>query len=169
MCRMQGAGCMVDATSFEQDIKHLLRSMDSHEIAIEPAATLKDAQEAFVKHQPRILVFSGHTVHQIKSRPIPCQTNPTHHHHTPIPNRTPNPSPHPHPTPAPALTTLPHPTPTPTPAPTHISPTPPPSPSKRKGNMGCGTSNTAPATRPTQHGAQNTASVGIPTHTHIPR
>ncbi|KAL1519826.1 hypothetical protein AB1Y20_023332 [Prymnesium parvum] len=48
--------------SFGQDIKHLLRSMRISEIAIEPAATLKDAQDAFKTHKPRILVFSGHTV-----------------------------------------------------------------------------------------------------------
>ncbi|KAL1512389.1 hypothetical protein AB1Y20_005647 [Prymnesium parvum] len=48
--------------SFGQDIKHLLRAMSIHEIAIEPAATLQDAQAAISKYRPRILVFSGHTV-----------------------------------------------------------------------------------------------------------
>lgn len=36
--------------------------MKMSEIAIEPAATLKDAQDAFHKYTPRILIFSGHTV-----------------------------------------------------------------------------------------------------------
>ena len=35
--------------------------MPAGEIAIEPAATLVDAQQALIRHQPRILVFSGHT------------------------------------------------------------------------------------------------------------
>ena len=35
--------------------------MDIREIAIEPAATLDDAQRSLLQHQPRVLVFSGHT------------------------------------------------------------------------------------------------------------
>ena len=47
--------------SLGQDIKHLMRSMNIGDVAIEPAATLLDAQEVLRKHLPRILVFSGHT------------------------------------------------------------------------------------------------------------
>lgn len=36
--------------------------MDLRYVAIEPAATLADAQEALFKYQPRVLIFSGHTV-----------------------------------------------------------------------------------------------------------
>eukprot|EP00966_Prymnesium_polylepis_P142572 3291699-Prymnesium_polylepis.1 len=36
--------------------------MDISDIAIEPAATLIDAQGALERHQPRIVVFSGHTL-----------------------------------------------------------------------------------------------------------
>ena len=47
--------------SFGKDIKHLLRQMDMKEIAIVPAATLIDAQDALDEHRPRIVIFSGHT------------------------------------------------------------------------------------------------------------
>jgi hypothetical protein len=35
--------------------------MDLRDLAIEPAATVTDAQAALAKHSPRVLVFSGHT------------------------------------------------------------------------------------------------------------
>ena len=44
-----------------QEIKHLLKSLSLADVAIEPAATLADAQAALQRHQPRILAFSGHT------------------------------------------------------------------------------------------------------------
>jgi hypothetical protein len=44
-----------------QELKHLLRSLPLSTVAIEPAATLVDAQEALKRHQPRILAFAGHT------------------------------------------------------------------------------------------------------------
>ncbi|KAL3892761.1 MAG: hypothetical protein SGPRY_014812, partial [Prymnesium sp.] len=44
-----------------QELKHLLRLMPSRLIAIEPAATLLDAQNACEQYSPRILSFSGHT------------------------------------------------------------------------------------------------------------
>ena len=46
--------------SFGQDLKHLLRALPLSDIAIEPAATLEDAQAALHEHRPRIVVFSGH-------------------------------------------------------------------------------------------------------------
>ena len=52
----------VSPLALGQDLKHLLRSMPSSTVAIEPAATLADAQAAIRKHQPRVLIFSGHTI-----------------------------------------------------------------------------------------------------------
>ena len=52
----------VSPLALGQDLKHLLRAMPSSTVAIEPAATLADAQAAFRKHQPRVLIFSGHTI-----------------------------------------------------------------------------------------------------------
>ena len=45
-----------------QEIKHLLRALPIETVAIEPAATLIDAQEALRRHQPRVLTFSGHSM-----------------------------------------------------------------------------------------------------------
>jgi len=44
-----------------RDIKHLLRSMDIRDVAIEPAATLEDARTSLISCRPHILSFSGHT------------------------------------------------------------------------------------------------------------
>lgn len=48
--------------SFGLDLKHLLRALPRDALAIEPAATLLDAQSALARHRPRLLVFSGHTI-----------------------------------------------------------------------------------------------------------
>ncbi|KAL3912959.1 MAG: hypothetical protein SGPRY_008154, partial [Prymnesium sp.] len=45
-----------------QELKHLLRLVPLHLLAIEPAATLLDAQNACEQYHPRILSFSGHTL-----------------------------------------------------------------------------------------------------------
>ena len=47
--------------NFGQELKHLLHSIPHRHLAVEPAATLVDAKEAFAKHRPRFLLFSGHT------------------------------------------------------------------------------------------------------------
>ncbi|KAL1507541.1 hypothetical protein AB1Y20_007163 [Prymnesium parvum] len=47
--------------SLGQDMKHLMRSLPLWRIAIEPAASLVDAQEALRRYRPRVVIFSGHT------------------------------------------------------------------------------------------------------------
>ena len=51
-----------------QDLKHLLQAMPSSTVAIEPAATLADAQAAFRKHQPRVLIFRPYYRRQARLR-----------------------------------------------------------------------------------------------------
>ena len=47
--------------AFGQDMKHLMRSLPMGRLAIEPAATLTDAQAALRRYCPQVVVFSGHT------------------------------------------------------------------------------------------------------------
>ena len=56
--------------SFGQDIKHLLRSMDMRDIAIEPAATLRDGVEREIfKAFPRVKQIIDVTDHTSGDNP----------------------------------------------------------------------------------------------------
>ena len=48
--------------AFGKDLKHLMKALPVADLAIEPAATLVDAQKALITHSPRVLVFSGREI-----------------------------------------------------------------------------------------------------------
>ena len=52
--------------AFGQDLKLLLHALPSSEIDVEPAATLLSAQQALVRSSPRFLLFSGHTILEVR-------------------------------------------------------------------------------------------------------
>ena len=47
--------------SFGQELRHLLRAFSPAELAVEPATTSTDAENAVRAHSPSLVLFSGHT------------------------------------------------------------------------------------------------------------
>ena len=48
--------------AFGQDLRLLMQALPPAAIAIEPAATLQNAEVALLRHAPRFVLFSGHTI-----------------------------------------------------------------------------------------------------------
>jgi hypothetical protein len=54
-----------------QELKFLLRAVPSSQLAIEPAASLRDVASAVESQSPRFLHFSGHSV-SVRARVEPA-------------------------------------------------------------------------------------------------
>ena len=58
----EAAGFGLRPLAFGQDLRLLMNALPSGEVEVEPAATLLNAQQALLRSNPRVVLFSGHTI-----------------------------------------------------------------------------------------------------------